>query len=131
MDDIGTLIIRVYTSRAQIPISGATVVVTHEGKGGRRELLSLQVTDSSGAILPLQISTPLLGESTAPHTDGPVPFAICSVWAEHPGYAMLQVDGVQIFPGVETTQDMELIPLAEGQSSLQVRDLREITAQSL
>ena len=109
MDDIGTLIIRVYTSRAQIPISGATVVVTHEGKGGRRELLSLQVTDSSGAILPLQISTPLLGESTAP----------------------LQVDGVQIFPGVETTQDMELIPLAEGQSSLQVRDQREITAQSL
>ena len=131
MDDIGTLIIRVYTSRAQIPISGATVVGTHEGKGGRRELLSLQVTDSSGAILPLQISTPLLGESTAPHTDGPVPFAICSVWAEHPGYAMLQVDGVQIFPGVETTQDMELIPLAEGQSSLQVRDQREITAQSL
>ena len=54
MDDIGTLIIRVYTSRAQIPISGATVVVTHEGKGGRRELLSLQVTDSSGAILPLR-----------------------------------------------------------------------------
>ena len=44
---------------------------------------------------------------------------------------MRQVDGVQIFPGVETTQDMELIPLAEGQSSLQVRDQREITAQSL
>ena len=52
MDDIGTLIIRVYTSRAQIPISGATVVVTHEGKGGRRELLSLQAVSYTHLTLP-------------------------------------------------------------------------------
>ena len=56
---------------------------------------------------------------------------MCSVWAEHPGYAMLQVDGVQIFPGVETVQNMELTPLERGQSSLQQRTVRDIPAQDL
>ena len=58
-------------------------------------------------------------------------FSVCSVWAEHPGYVMLQVNGVQVFSGVETVQEMELIPLAEGESSLQQRDVRDITSQSL
>ena len=44
---------------------------------------------------------------------------------------MLQVSGVQIFPGVETMQNMELIPLPQGLCSLQQRDERDIPAQSL
>ena len=56
---------------------------------------------------------------------------MCDVWAEHPGYAMLLVEGVQIFQGVETLQDMELSPLSEGKSSLIQNDLREIPGQSL
>ena len=56
---------------------------------------------------------------------------MCNVWAEHPGYTMLEAEGVQIFPGVETVQDMELIPLPRGQNSLQHLDVREITPQSL
>ena len=44
---------------------------------------------------------------------------------------MLQMEGVQVFPGVETVQNVELVPLAEGQTSLQQRGVREITAQNL
>ena len=44
---------------------------------------------------------------------------------------MLQVENVQVFPGVETVQDMELIPLPQGMCSLQQRDERDISAQSL
>ena len=44
---------------------------------------------------------------------------------------MLQAEGVQIFPGVETVQTMELIPLSRGESSLEHLDVREITPQSL
>ena len=132
MEYSGTLIVRVYTSRAELPIEGATVVVTQNGAEGKYDLLSVQVTDRSGRIQPVKIATPALWESESPAgEDMGAPFALCNVWAEHPGYAMLEVEGVQIFPGVETMQDMELAPLSEGQSSLQRRDLRQITVQNL
>ena len=123
--------VRVYASQAELPLEGTTVVVTQRGSGGKYRLLSLQVTDSSGRIEPIEIPTPAAGESTRPVPPGEAAFAVCSVWAEHPGYVMLQVNGVQVFPGVETVQEMELIPLAEGESSLQQRDVRDITSQSL
>ncbi len=133
MQATGTLSVRVYTSQAQIPLEGATVVVAAPGKEGKWKLLSIQNTDSSGKIKTITLDTPALGESTSPGGlpgDG-APFALCSLWAEQPGYAMLQVENVQVFPGVETVQDMELIPLPQGMCSLQQRDERDISAQSL
>lgn len=132
MQATGTLTVRVYTSQAQIPIEGATVVVTAPGKEGKLRLLSIQVTDSSGIVRTIRVDAPAPGESTAPNGTGePAPFAVCDVWAEHPNYAILRVEGVQIFPGVETIQDMELMPLTAGQCSLQHRGVREITSQNL
>lgn len=132
MTGIGTLIVRVYTSRAQIPVEGATVVVTGQGKNGKQNLISIQITDRSGMIQPIRIQTPGAEESTQPNgVNGGVPFAICSVWVEHPGFAMMQMEGVQIFPQVETIQNVELVPLGENQSSLQRRSVREISAQNL
>ena len=133
MQATGTLSVRVYTSQAQIPLEGATVVVTEPGTEGKWKLLSIQSTDSSGKIKTLTIDAPALGESTSPGGlpgDG-APFTLCDVWAELPGYAMLQMENVQIFPGVETVQDMELIPLPQGLCSLQQRDVWDIPAQSL
>lgn len=126
----GRLMVQVYTSRAKLPVVDATVVVTQRGEGGKYKLLSVQATDSSGMTQPISIPTPLIGESTHPGAQLP-PFAICDVWAEHPGYAMLLVEGVQIFDGVETLQDMELEPLTEGQSSLLQNSIRDIPGQNL
>lgn len=130
MEGSGRLGIRVYTSRAKLPIEDATVVVTQRQEDGRYRLISVQATDQSGSIQPVTIPTPLLGSSTSPGSEER-PFTVCDVWAEHPGYAMLLVEGVQIFDGVETLQAMELIPLTEGQSSLIQSDTREITDQGL
>lgn len=131
MDGIGRLNVRVYTSRAQIPVAGATVVVTGKGTNGKLRLLSIQTTDSSGMIAPITIQTPNAIESTQPEQNGLAPFAVCDVWAEHPGFAMLVVEGVQIFPGVETFQAMELSPLTEGGNSLTETDVRETPVQNL
>jgi hypothetical protein len=132
METMGSLTIRVYTGQAQIPVEGATVVVTQPGENGKYDLLSVQITDDSGKIAAVSISTPAAWESTQPNSgQTQPPFALCSVWAEHPGYATLKVEGVQIFPGVETVQNLELIPLGAGQSSLQEEDVRQIPAQSL
>lgn len=133
MQATGTLSVRVFTSQAQIPLEGATVVVAAAGEEGKYKLLSIQNTDSSGKTRTITIDAPALGESTSPGgLPGPgAPFAQCDVWAEQPGYAMLQVENVQIFPGVETVQNMELIPLPQGLCSLQQREERDIPAQTL
>ena len=133
MQATGTLSVRVFTSQAQIPLEGATVVVAAPGEEGKWKLLSIQNTDSSGKIRTITIDAPALGESTSPGgLPGPgAPFALCSVWAEQSGYAMLQVENVQVFPGVETVQNMELIPLPQGLCSLQQRSERDIPAQTL
>ena len=44
---------------------------------------------------------------------------------------MLLVEGVQIFDGVDTLQEMELAPLSEGESSLIQNKTWEIPGQSL
>lgn len=130
MEGKGTLSVRVYTARAQLPIEGATVVVVQRGASGKYALLSVQSTDSSGDIQPVTVPAPALSESTHPGSPTP-PFAVVDVWAEHPGFAMLLVDGVQIFDGVQTLQQMELSPLSEGQSSLIQNDIRDIPSQTL
>ena len=108
------------------------MVVMGREKNGKQSLISVQITDRSGLTQPIRITTPGAGESTQPDgVNGGVPFTTCSVWVEHPGFAMLQMDGVQIFPQVETMQDVELIPLGEGESSLQQRGVRTTTAQNL
>lgn len=131
MESVGRLNVRVYTSRAQIPVEGATVVVTGKGTNGKLRLLSIQVTDSSGSIQPIEIAAPMAIESTEPEHNGIAPFAVCDVWAEHPGFAMLVVEDVQIFPGVETFQAMVLSPLAEGGNSLMETDVQQTPAQDL
>ena len=81
-EEFGTLQIRVYTSRAQLPIEDATVVVTQISPTGKYHLLSVQISDREGRVQPLTIPAPPRWESTGP------------------------------------TQDMELIPLAEGSTVL-------------
>ena len=131
MAQTGTLSVRVFTSNAQLPIEGATVVVTQKNRNGKYDLLSVQATNSSGETQNIAISTPKAINSTSVAEAGTVPDSTCEVWAEAPGFAMLKVDGVQMFPDVVTVQRMELIPLEEGEDSLGRVDERNITAQNL
>lgn len=129
-EEFGTLMIRVYTSKAQLPVEDATVVVTREARGNKYELIMVQSTDRNGMLPPISVPTPPKWESTEP-VPGMKPFAVCQVWAEHSGYAILMVDGVQVFPGVETIQDMPLLPLSEGETSFQSREQWDIPPQNL
>lgn len=126
----GKLVARVYTSQAELPLEGASVAILQKGRFGRYDLVSIQSTDSSGLIRPVEIPTPPASAGMSAQA-GVVPYALCTVWAEHPGYVMLQVEDVQIFPGVETVQNMELIPLEYGLDSLQNLTVQETPAQEL
>jgi len=127
----GILRVQVYTSRAELPVQDASVVVIRRLPSGRYDLLSIQSTDSSGMIQPIEIRTPPLLESTEPNNIPETPFTQCDIWAEHPSFAMLLVEGVQIFPGVETIQNMELSPLSLDGTSLTQSGVREIPPQNL
>ena len=64
-------------------------------------------------------------------TEGERPFAVCDIWVEHTGYRMLHVEGVQIFPGVETRQDAELLPLPEHPTAGDMTTVVDVTPQPL
>ena len=124
----GTILTRVFTSRAQIPVAGATVAFTQRGTEGRHTLLALRVTDANGRTTPVQVETPDASASESPGTV--TPFAVCDIWAESPGYELLVVN-VQIFAGTQTLQELELIPLPEQSATLLPEDPVNVPPQNL
>ena len=118
MPQTGSLIVRVFTSQAQLPISGATVIISSRAEDNRHNVYSIQTTDSSGSTKAFQLAAPdvSLGESP----DAGVPFSDYSLVVEHPEYYLATFEKLQVFPGVETVQNVPLTPLpqpASGQDS--------------
>lgn len=125
----GTILTRVSTSRAQIPVAGATVAFTQRGTEGRHALLALRVTDANGRTDPVRVSTPDASASESPGT--PTPFSVCDIWVESPGYELLVVENVQIFPNTQTLQELELVPLPEQDHSMLPEEPVDIPPQNL
>lgn len=99
----GYFITHVYTANAQIPIPDATVVITQGN-----QLLATRTTNISGITAPLAIPTPDASASQSPGTERP--FAVIDVVVDHPEYIRISAKNIQIFPGVTTHQDFQLIP---------------------
>ena len=108
MPSKGFLKVQTVTSRAELPVAGATVTVSTHRADGQRELLSLQRTDESGMTALVTISTPELANSLRP--DQPQGWTDVQVAASHPGFDGIVVRDVQIFPGITTVQELVLIP---------------------
>ena len=66
MPSTGFLKVQTLTSRAELPVSGATVSVSMARAGGGRELLNVQRTDESGMTTLLSVPTPELSNALAP-----------------------------------------------------------------
>ena len=129
MPQSGTLIVRVYASRAQLPIPGATVLVSAVDSEGRHQLLHLLSTDESGVAGPIRLDAPDSALSQSPGS--PLPFASYTVIVEHPGYQVAFFRDLQIFSGVETIQTVPLIPLAIPQEEGLPSDVTQVTPQPL
>ncbi|MBQ1371420.1 MAG: spore cortex-lytic protein [Oscillospiraceae bacterium] len=108
MPSKGFLKVQTVTSRAELPVAGATVTVSTRQPDGRRELLSLQRTDESGMTALVTISTPDLANSLTP--DQPQGWTDVQIAASHPNYDGIVVRDVQIFPGITTVQELILVP---------------------
>lgn len=128
MAESGSLIVRTFVSRAQLPVSDATVIVSVPSGDGRQKLLSIQRTNESGVAGPITLEAPDLSGSLTPGNNGSA-FSSYTLVVEHPDYQLALYDKLQIFPGVETVQDVPLIPLsANGRNE---SDLTTVTPQPL
>ena len=104
----GSIIVNAYTSNAQIPVEGTTVLFRQQNPP--YSMLGLRITDSSGKTEPLTVDTvdPMLSQSPAPPQR---PWTGLILQVEHPEYERVVLDGVQIFPGIITVQDVSLLPM--------------------
>lgn len=50
--------------------------------------------------------------SQTPDT-GEVPYIAVNLYARHSGYEQIEMENLQIFPGVVTIQNLEMIPIPE------------------
>ena len=108
MPSTGFLKVQTLTSRAELPVAGATVSVSMARAGGGRELLNVQRTDESGMTTLLSVPTPELSNSLAPEL--PRGWTDVQIAASHPDYDGVVSRDVQIFPGVTTLQTLRLVP---------------------
>ena len=111
MPQTGSLVVRAFTSQAQLPVSGATVIISSPGEGGRRKVYSIQTTDESGGTKPIQLEAPDQELSMSPGQAAP--FSDYSLVVEHPDYYLATFEQLQVFPGVETVQNVPLVPLPQ------------------
>ncbi len=128
MPATGLLTVRVYTSAAQLPIAGAAVTITQETKNGSR-LLASRITDESGKITPVRVDTPELSGSLSPGTNNP--FAIVNVLVDHPDYERVLIENVQLFPGILTQQNVDLLPISVQPEAWNMTEIIDITKQEL
>lgn len=109
----GSLVVNVYTSRAIIPLQDASVSVTQDTVTGE-VLLGFRYTDRNGHTEPLLIVTPDLEVSLHPSNE--TPYSLCNIFIAMPGYQSVKVRNVQVFPNVRAVQDVNMIPLMEGEA---------------
>lgn len=123
----GYIQVRVYTSKAQIPLENAAVMIT--AKDG--STIAMRVTNQSGMLnAPIAIDVPDLSAGQTPDT-GLIPFSVVDlyVWAQN--YEAIEIKNLQIFPTITTSQPLEMIPLSEFPDSYNKLEIFDTPRQNL
>lgn len=108
MSSTGYIQVHAYTSFAQLPLEDVAVTVTATDGTA----IAMRLTDRSGQIAPIPIPVPNRSESLSPNPSE-VPFTVVNIYARRKGFEQIENEDVQVFPGVVTNQNLEMIPLSE------------------
>ena len=104
----GYIIVHAFESSARIPLKDVAVVVTATDGTA----IAMRITDRNGLITPIEIPVPDRAESLSPNPPE-LPFARVNLYARLKGYEQIENEDLQVFAGVTTNQDLEMIPLSE------------------
>ena len=122
----GYIQVHAFTSKAQLPLKDVSVLITDaDGKA-----IAMRLTDRSGKIPPISVSTPDFSASQAPES-GTAPFTTVNIYARLENYEQIEAEGVQIFADVVTNQELEMIPLAEFPEFWTETEIFQTPAQNL
>lgn len=105
------LIFQLSTAREALPVSGAQVTVTDPETGQSRT----QMTNTSGRTAPLCLTAPAAALTFVPESTV-LPYKKYSARIEAEGYFPVLIEGIQMFSGQESLQEVEMIPAGEGRS---------------
>lgn len=109
MSAYGTIIARVFTSEAIVPLPGAMVSFTKQNAAGERILIALRMTNFDGLTDPVIIETPDFSQSQQYAPDA-VPYSTVDVEVEAPDFDRVRVENAQVFADRQTIQRFLLIP---------------------
>lgn len=126
MPSTGYIQVHAYTSYAQIPLQGVAISVTAPDGTA----IAMDITDRSGRIDPISIPVPDLAASQSPDT-GEIPFAVFSIHARLQGYEQITAENIQVFAGITTDQELEMVPLSELPSAWDRTELFDTPPQNL
>lgn len=108
MPENGYMTARAYMSEAQLPLSNVAVtIVSSDGTA-----IAMRLTNRSGLTEPVAIPTPERSESEQPEENGR-PFTDITIYAWKSGFEQVAARNVQVFSGITTIQDLEMVPLSE------------------
>ena len=109
MSATGYIQVRAYASYAQIPLKDVAVTVTDTDGSA----IAMRLTNRSGQLdQPIAVNVPDISAGQTPNT-GIIPFSVVNLYARVENYEEIYIKNLQIFPNTVTTQNLELIPLAE------------------
>lgn len=129
--ETGQLTARVYTTEAQIPIQGASVTVNRINPDGTRSLIGVRETDRNGKTEEMTIEAPDREDSRNQNSNDKFPFADCNIKVDKDGYDTVIIRNVQVFAGVRTIQNVEMIPLEENLTAQESIQEFNVTPQNL
>lgn len=104
----GYITVHAYTSFAQLPVKDVAISIT----AADGTAIAMALTDRNGQIKQLPIPVPDREASLSPNP-GEKPFTSVNLFARARGYEQAEYENLQIFPGIITNQNVELIPLSE------------------
>ena len=127
MPSTGYIQVHAYTSQARIPLEGAAVSII--GQDG--SAIALRLTNRTGTLdAPIPISVPDRSAGQSPDT-GVTPYTDVSLYARLENFETIEIENLQVFPGILTVQNLAMIPLSELPDSYNQREIFNTPPQNL
>ena len=108
MPSTGYIQVRAFASYAQLPLRDVAVTITAEDGTA----IAMRLTNRSSLTPAVSIPTPDRIESETPNPSER-PYTTIRIQASKSGYEQINADNVQVFSGVTTIQNLEMVPLSE------------------
>ncbi len=127
MSTTGYIQVHAYTSYARFPLEDVAVTITDVDGAA----IAMRLTNRSGILdVPVEITVPDTSASQSPNT-GIIPFGTVDLYARLENFEEIHIERLQVFPGVITNQNLEMIPLSELPEKWNQAEVFYTTAQNL